>query len=63
MHFKTLQKTQSNHIIKPPYVIDSLHEAEAVTAYDHITLNFERHGVSSLQIVVQKEVLDCMSLY
>ena len=40
-----------------------LHETEAGTACDHITLNFERQDGRSLQIVVQKEVLDCISSY
>ena len=34
-----------------------------MTLCDHITLNFELQGLSSLQIVVQKEVSDCKSLY
>ena len=33
------------------------------SACDHITLNFERQDGNSLQIVVQLEVLDCISLY
>ena len=32
-----------------------LHEAEAKTAYDHVTLNFERQDTSSLQTVLQKK--------
>ena len=39
-----------------------LHQTEAETAYDHITLNFECQDGSSLQVVLQKEVLDCISL-
>ena len=43
-----------------------LHENETETACDHITenitLNFERQD-ESLQIDLQKEVLDCISLY
>ena len=37
-----------------------MHETEAGAAYDHITLNFERQDGSSLQSVVQKEVLYCI---
>ena len=43
------------------YSIDSftlLHETEAETACDPITLSFERQDGRSSQIVVQKEVLD-----
>ena len=40
------------------------HETEVgTTSRDHIKLNFERQGGSYFQIVVQKEVLDCISLY
>ena len=38
-----------------------LHEAGAETVLGPITLNFERQDGSSIQIVVQKEVLDCIS--
>ena len=40
-----------------------MHETEAGTACDHITLSFERLDGSSLQIVVQLEVPNCISLY
>ena len=40
-----------------------LHETEAGTASDHITPNFKRQYGSSFQIAVQKDVLDCISLY
>ena len=40
-----------------------LYETEAGTAYDQITLSFERRNGSSLQIVVQKGVLNCVALY
>ena len=36
------------------------HETEAGTTCDHITLNFECRDGSSLPIVLQKEVLDCI---
>ena len=41
----------------------SLHETEAGTACYHITLKFERHDESSLQIATQENVLKCTSLY
>ena len=44
-------------------IYTSLHETEAETTCDRITLNFECQDRSSLQIVVQKDVLDCVSLY
>ena len=46
--------------------IESFHnaaETEAETASDLVTLNFELHDGSSLQIIVRKDVLDCISLY
>ena len=40
-----------------------LYETEPGTACDPIRLNFEHQDGSSLQIVVQLEVLDCLSLH
>ena len=38
------------------------HETEVEIAYNHVTLNFECQDGSSSQIVIQKEVLDCIIL-
>ena len=40
-----------------------MRKTEAGTGCDHTELNFERQNGSSLQIVVQKGILDCISLY
>ena len=40
-----------------------LHETEAETACDPMTLNFGCQDGNSLQVVVQKEFLDCMLLW
>ena len=54
------------YILRESPLTDSFtqsHEIEAEITYDHITLNFEHQDGSSSQIVVQKEVLDHISLY
>ena len=54
-------------MIGHPVCIDSLftllHEIEAGTTCNHIILNFKCDDGSSSQIVMQTEVLDCVSLY
>ena len=62
-HFSGLQPNFFDYLISLYRLFTLLSENEAGTACDHITLNSERLDGSYLQIVVQKDVLDCISSY
>ena len=68
-NFCTVNKSQSfnthwkNYVVSITDFFTLLHESEAETACDHTALNFERQGGRFLQIIGQKAVSDCTSLY